>query len=97
MGMGRMAHDLHRNAIDGVQGLAGHDPLWLAMGKQTTRVQRHQPIAEAGGHVDVVDDYDDAEVELTAELPDQSQHLHLMGHVQRGQWLIQQDELRICG
>ncbi len=97
MGMGRVAHDLHRNAIDGVQGLAGHDPLWLAIGKQTTRVQRHQPIAEAGGHVDVVDDYDDAEVELTAELPDQSQHLHLMGHVQRGQRLVEQDEAALLG
>ena len=37
-------------------------------GSADGRVQRHQPIAEAGGHVDVVNDDDDPEVELTAEL-----------------------------
>ena len=62
------------------------------MGQQTAGVQRHQPIAETGGHVDVVNDDDDPEVELAAELLDEREHLHLMGHVQGGQRLVQQDE-----
>lgn len=83
--MGRMANDLHGDAIDGVQGLPCHDLFGLAVGQQTAGVQRHQPIAETGGHVDVVNDDDDPEVELAAELLDEREHLHLMGHVQGGQ------------
>ena len=47
-------HHAHGDAVDGLQNLAVHDLRRRAIGHHLARFQGYQPVAEAGGQIDIV-------------------------------------------
>jgi hypothetical protein len=85
-----MGDDVHVYPIDRLKLTLRHDLVRRPTGNQAASLQRENLVAEPCRHVDVVQHHDHPETPLPREPLNERQHLHLMGHVQGRDRLIEE-------
>ncbi|ONK21347.1 hypothetical protein BLX87_22235 [Bacillus sp. VT-16-64] len=78
-----MAENTHADPVNGVELVGRDQRIGLVMGHEPAARQGDQPVAEARGHVDIVQDDQDRAIMLMRQHADEAHHFDLVVDIER--------------